>query len=185
MKSLYTKLQNVVLFAGIAFLAQGCAQQLGKDDPGHPGSHPNSETLIRKYQHVQRYNCDGSLRDDDIESIQEPTQWVSITPNGGAPADGLDVANRQNGDTASWQVGSGNDYSFLIKYNTAEGGLKVERGLNIVDYNFYHCDTAGGGCSSKTSVESGTVSFDVTYIEQTLPGVSVQHVPCPSPTPSP
>jgi hypothetical protein len=175
MKSYYPKLLLAALVLGLGLFAQGCAMPLDKDAPGKPGSHPNAITLTRQYQHVQRYNCDGSLRDDGIESIQEPTKWVSLSPNYNVYPTGIHLTNRQNGDTSSPVFSSDRNYEFLVKYNTGEGGLKVERGLNIVDYQFY------GGSTDET----GTVSFDVTYIEQTLSGTSVQHIACPSPTPSP
>lgn len=172
MKSLYRKLHLALLCLGTAALAQGCGMELTKDDPGKPGSHPNSLTLVRKYQRVQRYTCAGALRSDQIESVASPEQWVTITPDGGRKATTVDIRNRQNGDTITWWM---DNVTFLVKFHTTEGGLKVERGLNIVDYSF---GTAQGP-------ENGTVSFDITYREDNLEGTSVQHDPCPTPSATP
>lgn len=99
-------------------------------------------------------------------------------------ADGVNLRNRQNGDTASPAISNGKNATFLIKYNTGEGGVKVERGLNIVDYTFYRCASTAS-CGPTLPLETGTVSFDVTYVEETLPGTSTVRLPCPTPSATP
>jgi len=163
------------MFITLGVLTQGCAIDVSKDEPGKPGSNPNPVTLVRKYQHVQRYNCNGTLRDDGIESIQEPSEWRSLSVDSSPSVDSLSMRNRANGDTANPAIWNGRTGKFLVKYNTGEGGLKVERGLNIADYTFSNAGSA---------VETGTISFDVKYVEETVPGTQVVHIPCPSPTPA-
>jgi hypothetical protein len=176
MKSSYQKLQSVLLCLGLGIAAQGCALDVAKDESGKPGSHPNPVTLVRKYQHVQRYNCNGTLRDDGIESTQEPTEWRSLSVDSSPSVDSLSMRNRSNGDTANPVIWNGRTAKFLIKFNTGEGGLKVERGLNIADYTFSNAGAA---------VETGTISFDVTYTVETVPGTKVVQLPCPAPSASP
>lgn len=173
------------LFLGLALGSSACGMQLQKDDPGNPGSNPNPVHLERHTQRVVRYNCAGQFVSDQIEVVKKANKWVKVEPNFAQPIVDSSFKNRQSGDSADMIVGH---KEFQIKYSNGDLGMKVQPGLNIVDYKFFDCSTAQSGSCPSTGrrlQEAGTVSLQVTYEEKHLEGTLEVRESCPQPSPKP
>lgn len=173
------------LFLGLALGSSACGMQLQKDEPGNPGSNPNPVHLERHTQRVIRYDCAGSFVSDQVEVVKKANKWVKVEPNFAQPIVDSSFRNRQSGDSADLIM---DHKEFRIKYSNGDLGMKVQPGLNIIDFRFYDCSTAqAGSCpaSSRRLQEEGTVSLQVTYAEKHLDGTVEVRETCPSPSPTP
>jgi len=165
-------------------------QVLQKDDPGNPGSHPNTVHLERHFQRVVHYDCNKRVTSDSIETVKSPTQRVTVYPANTANLGGSDFHNRRNGASAAAIF----DYTtFKVDYSYGFFNMHVEPGINTVDYTFYACDSwqydPNNGskycASAKTVQEKGTVTLDVSYEEKHLDGTFEIDDCAPKPSPTP
>jgi len=176
---------NPIAGLAVAVLLTGCGMELEKDEPGQPGSNPNPVHLERHTQRVLRYSCQGALLSDRIEAVKKANQWVKVRPSGSEKLASSSFKNRQSGDTPDLIVGY---TEFKIKYSNGDLGMKVQPGLNVIDYRFYGCKdwVSAETCRAGQTFlfEEGTSSLDITYEEKFLPGTLEIREPCPSPSPS-
>jgi hypothetical protein len=171
-----SKISLALIFLTLAMGMAGCTDQvLTKDADAQPDAGPNQVYLREVSQEVVRYDCGHNIISDQIETVQAPTQQVTIPPYDAA-------ASFIDSDFTDEQTGSqpllvSNFDTFQVDHSYGALNMHVTDGINVIDYNFYTCnqwstDSSGNQtCAAASISEQGTVTLDVTYSEASLSDV--------------
>lgn len=133
-------------------------------------------TLIRDWKRVIRFDCQGKVVSDKTETIRAPNQYVSIAPKTSFNLYSAAFKNLTNQATAPMTT---NLTSFTIDIAPTLLNLKVEEGINQLEYRFYYCDELKknelnertGDCVHQPALrEEGTLFIKVLYQQNFLEG---------------
>jgi hypothetical protein len=159
----------LLLFSSTLFSCTADVLDKDADTPEEAVEH----TLLREWQRVIRYDCNNKVVSDKIETVRSPTKYVSIVPDTTKDFYSSGIRNVTNN---AWIGGS---YQFTIDMAPSLLNLKVEEGLNRLDYKFYYCteyltDELGrptSDCAKTPTIdEAGTLYIKVIYQQKWLDG---------------
>ena len=139
-------------------------------------------SITREYQRTIRYNCDGSVKSDELETIASPHGGdLIISPkvvqeNKRTEYKGhWKIINRSfcEGRT-SYRFNDPDMYKAVLFLDMSPGffSFQITAGENFLDYDFYACSKVDENdvCLEKGIQENGTVILNVEYKENTRPG---------------
>lgn len=162
---------SVLLYATLGTLIACSGRYLDKeDDP----SKASVVSLTRVYQRVIRYDCNGHTTSDMTETVQSPTQLMTIEP---ATRKNLETSSFKNltmGTKANCIFDVGN---FYVDYYDGWCSMRVGSGKNQIEYDFTYCeqsttryDSNGNATQECIGVgrthETGKTWIDVSYNEE-------------------
>lgn len=164
--------KTTLLFLLLSTALFSCtADVLGKDatTPDKASEH----LLLREWQQVIRYNCANEIVSDQVETVRAPNKYVSIVPNKTTNFYSAEIWNRTN------NARIGGSYAFYIDMAPTLLNLKVEEGINQLNYKFKYCyDWKLGPDGKPTSEclktpvleEEGVLYIKVIYQQKWLSG---------------
>jgi hypothetical protein len=160
MKSQILKLTALALMG--AFLA-GCSGEVIPSTADDPSS-AATITLEKERQRVQRFNCNGELVSDKVETVLSPTKIIEIHPRKEGWTQSLiersKFYNVQTKDTLGYTL---DPVSLTIdKDGSSQYNLHVNPGMNEIIYTFYFTDG---------TTESQSRYIDVAYRDTLLDGI--------------
>lgn len=139
-------------------------------------------SITREYQRTIRYNCDGSVKSDELETVASPHGGeIIISPK-------AIQENKRTEYKGHWQIINSsfcegrtsyrfNDpdmYKAVLFLDMSPGffSFQITAGENLLDYDFYACSKVDENdvCLEKEIQENGTVILNVEYKENTRPG---------------
>lgn len=145
------------------------------DQEENSEENPTAVTLTRKQQRTIRYDCDGNVSSDRIETTNSVSKRMRIDPKDSA---GLWSFRASTAGNSRGTV-SGNSGYFTIDMSPTVFNLQVYEGMNEIDYLFRHCydirtrtETDDEGSEYEVRFcnepvvdgESGQIFIDVTYV---------------------
>ena len=179
---LIARLKMKKLFLCLALIITGCAKKEIDKNEDNPEA-ASVVQLTRKFQHVIRYDCQGKIKSDQIETVASPVFPVQIQPDVSEHLWSSDFLNETT--NSSPHCTSGID-TFNVDYSYGWCNMHVVSGVNTISYKFYYCDhiitetDADGNVSNKCADEpdireEGTALLRIFYAEETLEGTSEVH----------
>ncbi|MBT4762614.1 MAG: hypothetical protein HOO06_13020 [Bdellovibrionaceae bacterium] len=149
---------TIVLSLFVTLLAACNAEQIGPDVGVK--ENPKPIQLTRKTQRVIRFNCDGKIESDQVETVSSPKRRVEIVPRDTAKTVvGSSFGNRTNNASAGAVYGH---TEFTVDMANAFFTMRVNEGINEIDYQFIFSDG---------ETEIGSRFLDITYAEEFIPEV--------------
>jgi hypothetical protein len=129
--------------------------------------------LTRQWQRVIRYDCNNQVTSDKMETVKSPIQNVSIKPFEYTNLYSSEFKNLTNGSSPSTL----NLTDFVIDMAPSAFNMKVEEGINKIEYKFLYCDQTVVDAQGQTTCakapdvrESGTFFLNISYVQQNLDG---------------
>lgn len=134
--------------------------------------------LTKEFKLVERYDCDNVLVSNKVETITLPQQAIRINPKS---FDNLFSSYFKNETNESSPATVEGKVKFTLDIENADSkNMKVENGINKINYEFRYCgipelDSSGkktGKCLSTPVVrESGSIFVNIVYQEVHSDGV--------------
>lgn len=123
--------------------------------------------LIRKKQMTTRFDCNGHISSRKIETINNLAKRIYINYEGKKKAWSLEVYNRTTKKKGGLLFNAKG--SFVIDHSPTVFNMKVDTGINHVEYVFYKCpkivqENGKKVCKEPLVVEKeGLIEIDVDY----------------------
>jgi hypothetical protein len=172
-------LLNSIVLLSLAGILTGCSGDLIPTSANTP-QNALPVHLVTEKQEVKRYDCNGSLTSDQIETVSSPTELMTIQPTKSswtyatiASSSFVDV---ETGQTPGYVL---NNTEFTIDHSPGYFNMEIADGLNEIDYRFVFTDG---------STETGARYIFISWDQTTLTGASSVHPDpsqCVKPTPTP
>ena len=126
-----------ILVVGLALGGMSCTSEpLDKEDVNPEDA--ELYTLTRVYQQVVRYDCNGIVTSDKVETVEGASASVEIEPDNKA---NLFTSTFQNMTTESYAKCIADNKAFRIDIAETVCNMRVQKGLNRLRYEFYYCNS--------------------------------------------
>jgi len=140
-------------------------------------------SLTRVFQRVVRYDCNGAVSSDQIETVQSPVDTITINPKTSDKLYSSTFDNLTLNTSPNCIVGYN---EFNVDYSEGWCNMRVASGNNQIRYRFYYCDQIVTKYDSQGNPytvcatdpilgEEGTTWINVSYSESTLPDTLSVH----------
>lgn len=182
--SIAKKIAKLLPLLGVAGALSACTGTTIPQDATTPDK-AAPVTLELEKQEVRRYDCNGNLLTDQVESVNSGTnsKLMNLEPNRPTSVSyqisGSSFTDAETSSSAPMILG---DHThFYIDHGDGALGMHVVTGINQILYRFSFSDGAS---------ENGSRYINVVYSEKLIPGIMDVHPTpdqCmqPSPTPTP
>lgn len=104
---------------------------------------PHELNLTREQQRTLRYDCDGKLISDKVETLNSLSKTYSVKPKLKGNLYGFKARGVESGDTAGGLAIIGKRGKFTVDYAPTVFNIQIYKGLNEIRYNFEYCDISG------------------------------------------
>ncbi|MAZ50051.1 MAG: hypothetical protein CME65_15925 [Halobacteriovoraceae bacterium] len=164
---------KIILMLPLLILVSCGAEIIDQEE--NTEDNPQAVTLTRKQQRTIRYDCEGQVTSDRVETTNSVSKRMRIDPKD--PTGIWSFRASMSGDSAG-QV-QGNSGYFTIDMAPTVFNLQIYEGMNQINYLFRHCyniqtrtevDDEGNEYDVRYCAddvvdgESGTIYIDVTYV---------------------
>jgi hypothetical protein len=155
------KSPSKALIASSLSLAAGCCGSMGDGCAPPPKTEaPKQIVLVRELARVLRYDCQGSIRSDEIEEVREATRWVDIPSQERFVVDSAEITHLRRPDDLGTLRYQGTSVGFIASALDTDEGLLMDEGQNEIDYVFFR----GSGALP----ERGRIEVFVKFEDRTL-----------------
>jgi hypothetical protein len=144
-------------------------------------THKQSVSFVNKKQMTTTYDCNGHYQARGLKNKGRMTKTLEVNFFGKKESWRSRFYNRTNGSELNLKVK--NYYRFTVDPNPHRIHVKVEPGVNIIEYSFYRCLQPGfdekgiPACSLEQLEKEGIFQVDVDYSEEFLAGEDVEYPP--------
>jgi hypothetical protein len=128
------KIMNLMFFVLVLASLASCTEV---DPDSTSENSPYHDSIIRKKQRTIRYNCDGVVTSDKVETINSLSRVYKIEPQNRSNLWNFRATGVQSDDTAGslW----GKKGKFTVDMSPTLFNIQVYPGLNEIRYQFAHC----------------------------------------------
>ncbi len=133
--------KNVWSLTILALIAFNLASCTTVDPDETSAENPSRDTIIRKKQLTRRYNCEGDLVSEKIETTNSLSKTYRISPDERSHLWGFTATGVSSGDShgALW----GTQGQFTVDLAPTVFNIKINPGLNEIKYTFSYCYEVG------------------------------------------
>lgn len=128
------KVMNLLFFVLVVASLGSCTEV---DSDTTSPDNPYKHTFIRKKQRTIRYNCEGIVTSDKVETTNSLSKVFKISPENRSNVWSFRATGVQSGDTAGrlW----GRQGKFTVDMSPTVFNIQVYPGLNEIRHQFSHC----------------------------------------------
>lgn len=157
-----TTVTKVIALTGAVWILSACTGQNIPQDATTPDKAASVSLELDK-KHVRRYDCDGNLVSDQIETVSSPTALMNLHPTRPTSVSySISGSSFTDLETSSSPAMITDNVEFWIDHGNGALGMHVITGMNEIQYRFSFSDG---------NVETGSRFIRVNYTEKLLPGI--------------